>query len=62
MSTLRLIAIEGHESQRRKLKELLERETGYGRARDRSLARLREGMDLGTDGHIGWSRDSVHER
>jgi hypothetical protein len=23
---------------------------------------LREGMDLGTGGHISWSRDSVHER
>ena len=32
------------------------------RARDRSLARLREGMDLGTGGHIDWSRDSAHER
>ncbi len=28
----------------------------------RSLARLREGMDLGTGGHIVWSRDTVHER
>jgi hypothetical protein len=46
----------------RMLKELVERETGYASARDRSLARMREGMDLGTGGHIGWSRDSVHER
>jgi hypothetical protein len=46
----------------RMLRELVEQETGYARARDRSLARLREGMDLGTGGHIGWSRDSVHER
>jgi hypothetical protein len=46
----------------RMLRELLEQETGYARARDRSLARLREGMDLGTDGHIRWSRDSVHEQ
>jgi hypothetical protein len=46
----------------RMLKDLVEQETGYARARDRSLARLREGMDLGTGGHIGWSRDSVHER
>jgi hypothetical protein len=46
----------------RMLKDLVEHETGYARARDRSLARLREGMDLGTGGHIGWSRDSVHER
>ena len=46
----------------RMLRELVERETGYANARDRSLARLREGMDLGTGGHIDWSRDSVHER
>lgn len=46
----------------RMLRELVEQETGYARARDRSLARLREGTDLGTGGHIGWSRDSVHER
>ena len=46
----------------RMLRELVEQETGYARARDRSLARLREGMDLGTGGHIGWSRDSAHER
>jgi hypothetical protein len=26
------------------------------------LARLRDGLDLGTGGHIGWSRDSLHER
>jgi hypothetical protein len=46
----------------RMLKELVEQETGYAPARDRSLARLREGMDLGTGGHVDWSRDSVHER
>jgi hypothetical protein len=44
------------------LRVLVEQETGYAPARDRSFARLREGMDLGTDGHAGWSRDSVHER
>ena len=46
----------------RMLRELVDQETGYARARDRSLARLREGMDLGTGGHIDWSRDSAHER
>lgn len=46
----------------RMLRELVEQETGYARARDRSLARLREGMDLGTGGHIAWSRDDIHER
>jgi hypothetical protein len=46
----------------RMLSELVEQETGYARARERSLDRLREGADLGTGGHIGWSRDSIHER
>jgi hypothetical protein len=46
----------------RMLRELVEQETGYARARDRSLARLRDGMDLGTGGHISWSRDTVHDR
>jgi hypothetical protein len=46
----------------RMLRELVEQETGYARARERSLARLRDGLDLGTGGHIGWSRDSLHER
>jgi hypothetical protein len=46
----------------RMLRELVEQESGYARARERSLGRLQQGMDLGTNGHIGWSRDSVHER
>jgi hypothetical protein len=44
------------------LRELVEKETGYAAARERSLARLREGLDLGTGGQADWSRDSVHER
>jgi luciferase family oxidoreductase group 1 len=40
----------------------VEQETGYARARDRSHARLREGIDLGTGGQADWNRDSVHER
>ena len=46
----------------RMLRDLVEQESGYARARDRSLARLREAPDLGTGGHVDWSRDSVHER
>jgi hypothetical protein len=46
----------------RMLSDLVEQETGYVRARERSLNRMREGADLGTGGHIRWSRDSVHER
>jgi hypothetical protein len=44
------------------LRELVEQETGYASARQRSLALMRKGMDFGTEGHIGWNRDSVHER
>jgi len=46
----------------RMLRELVERETGYAAARERSLTRLHEGLDLGTSGQADWSRDSVHER
>ena len=46
----------------RMLRQLVEQETGYADARDRSIARLREGMDLGTGGQVAWSRESVHER
>ena len=46
----------------RMLSDLVEQETGYARACERSLDRLRAGADLGTGGHVGWSRDSIHER
>jgi hypothetical protein len=46
----------------RMLSDLVEQESGYSRARERSLERLSTSEDLGTGGHIDWSRDSVHER
>ena len=46
----------------RVLRETVERESGYDSARERSLALLREGADLGTGGHVTWSRDELHER
>lgn len=46
----------------RMLRELVDQETGYARARDRSVARMREAADLGTGGRVEWNRDSVHER
>lgn len=46
----------------RMLSDLVEQETGYAHARERSLNRMREGVDLGTGGRITWSRDSIHER
>jgi len=44
------------------LTELVERESGYAAARERSLTRMRQGLDLGTGGQIDWSRDELHER
>jgi hypothetical protein len=44
------------------LREMVERETGYDAAKERNLARLREGMDLGTGGRVTWSRDDLHAR
>lgn len=44
------------------LTDLVEHENGYAAARERSLAALDEGRDLGTGGEIGWSRDELHER
>jgi hypothetical protein len=46
----------------RVLREILERETGYDTARERSLALLREGVDLGTRGSVAGTRDHLHER
>jgi hypothetical protein len=44
------------------LKELIERETAYNVARERHLAAMRQGYDLGTDGRVGHDRDELHER
>jgi hypothetical protein len=46
----------------RMLRETVERETGYDTARERSLALLHQGVDLGTSGRVRWSRDDLHER
>ncbi|ADI01056.1 MAG TPA: ribbon-helix-helix protein, CopG family [Syntrophothermus lipocalidus] len=34
----------------------------YDRARDRQLALMEKGLDLGTQGLISWKRDELHER
>jgi hypothetical protein len=44
------------------LKDLIERDGGYTAAKERSLALLAEGRDFGTEGHVRWSRDQLHER
>jgi hypothetical protein len=44
------------------LVDLVEQESGYARARERSLRRLRENTDLGTSGQIDWRLDDTRER
>lgn len=44
------------------LKELIERETQYNVARERHLATMQAGYDLGTGGRVDWERDELHER
>ena len=44
------------------LKEIVERETGYEQARQRSIARLEKGFHLGTAGKATWTRDELHDR
>ena len=44
------------------LYELVERKSGYAAARERGLAALGRGLDLGTGGEIGWGREELHER
>jgi hypothetical protein len=44
------------------LSQLADQEEGYAEAQDAMLADLARGYDLGTQGMISWSRDSLHER
>ena len=44
------------------LSQLADQEEGYAEAQDAMLADLARGYDLGTQGKITWSRDSLHER
>ena len=44
------------------LDELLDRASGYDRARRHALRDLERGYDLGTRGRATWTRDELHER
>lgn len=44
------------------LKEIVEHETGYERARQRNTERLEKGFYLGTGGKVNWARDDLHDR
>ena len=43
------------------LRDLVEQDTGYAYARERSLDLLASAPDLGTQG-TGWAREELHER
>jgi len=42
--------------------DLVSSEESYVQARDRQLALLATGLDLGTQGRVSWTRDELHER
>ena len=44
------------------LDELLDRESGYERARTQALRNLERGFELGLGDKVTWSRDELHER
>jgi len=46
----------------RLLEDLVRRDEAFGRARQRHLALLDKGLDLGTNGRIGWRREDLHDR
>jgi hypothetical protein len=44
------------------LADLVAHQEAYERARQRNLAMLKNGFDLGTHGNITWKRGEIHER
>ncbi len=44
------------------LVDLVTRQEEYDQARQRNLALLDSGFDMGTQGKIPWKRDDLHER
>jgi len=47
---------------RESLEQKVREANGYKKARQRQLKLLKEGLDLGTKGDIGTTRDEIHER
>lgn len=44
------------------LLNLIEQEDRYAQAKQAHLRMLAEKVDLGTEGHINWTRESLYER
>ncbi|TAL24665.1 MAG: CopG family transcriptional regulator [Nitrospirae bacterium] len=47
---------------RETLEEKVRHETGYKKAKERQIALMKKGFDLGTKGKICVSREELHER
>jgi len=47
---------------RETLEEKVKEETGYQRAKNRQIALMEKGFDMGTNGKITISREELHER
>jgi len=47
---------------RESLEEKVTESTGYRKAKERQLALLQKGLDLGTKGHITTKRDQLYAR
>jgi hypothetical protein len=44
------------------LADLVAHQEAYEQARQRNLTLLKNGFNLGTQGHIAWKREELHER
>ncbi len=44
------------------LEEVVKPQLSYEEARDRAIARMRQGVSMGVGERPGWTRDELHER
>lgn len=44
------------------LEQMIKEERAYARSANRMRARLKRGINMGTGGRPGWTRDELHER
>jgi predicted transcriptional regulator len=44
------------------LEEIVEKDDAYGRAKERQLAAMKKGFDLGVKGKMAWKREDLHAR
>ncbi|MBS3975872.1 MAG: CopG family transcriptional regulator [Syntrophomonadaceae bacterium] len=44
------------------LEDIVEKDDAYSKAKDRQLAAMKKGFDLGVKGEIVWKREDLHAR